>query len=160
MMLITLELQTDDVPDQSMLTLGMFCPDGIPGLADVIARYAEKRVVTPPGAWDRVFRGLNWWVRCIPAPAFMRFLREWRHVPAVNTFLDHSTRLVCTSLSDIPGVTCRVWVHDSGTSRPDARDTGGGRQRRKRRCPDGIITGGTVGSVTFLPQSSPSLKEI
>ncbi|HAT1682927.1 TPA: hypothetical protein I8Y21_003638 [Klebsiella oxytoca] len=134
MMLITLELQSYDEPGRSRLTLGTFCPDGIPELTHLMACYADRRATTPPGAWERMFRGQKWWVRCVPAPAFMGFLREWRHIPVVNAFLDRHTRLVCTSLSDIPGMHCSVWVHEAIAADTVVLMAETGRRRRKRRC--------------------------
>ncbi|HAT1684563.1 TPA: hypothetical protein I8Y21_005358 [Klebsiella oxytoca] len=133
MMLITLELQAYNEPCRSRLTLGTFCPDGIPGLADVIAAYAGKRAI-PSGDHERTFRGQRWRVRRVPAPDFMAFLREWRHAPAVNAFLSRHTRLVCTSLSRIPGMHCCAWVNVPVTTDPDATgipDTGSRRKRRR-----------------------------
>ncbi|MIE71810.1 hypothetical protein EL06_20915 [Salmonella enterica subsp. diarizonae] len=133
MMIITLELQTDDAPRQTLLTLGMFCPDGSPELVSVLTCCAEKWAVTPPDEWERTFRGQRWRVRRIPAPTFMVFLRRWRHIPEVNAFLDRHLRLVRTSLNDIPGVSCHVWVHEAAAVvvLPQLP-----RRRRRDRIPD------------------------
>ncbi|HAT1684231.1 TPA: hypothetical protein I8Y21_005008 [Klebsiella oxytoca] len=132
MMLITLELQAYHEPCRSRLTLGTFCPDGIPGLADVIAAYAGKQAI-PSGDHERTFRGQRWRVRRVPAPDFMAFLREWRHTPAVNAFLSRHTRLVCTSLSRIPGMHCCAWVHEAIVAESTVLTAETGRRRRKRR---------------------------
>ncbi|EBE3722304.1 hypothetical protein B4R02_25850 [Salmonella enterica] len=156
MMLITLELQTDDAPCQSLLTLGMFCPDGAPELVSVLACYVEKWATTPPGEWERTFRGQKWRVRRILAPAFMVFLRRWRHIPVVNAFLDRHLRLVCTSLNDIPGVSCHAWVHEANTVERIPQSPR--RRRRDRMSVSKMTPGGHESHLTpaeQIPLSSP-----
>ncbi|ECU9386458.1 hypothetical protein CKQ16_24690 [Salmonella enterica subsp. enterica serovar Newport] len=150
----------NDAPRQSLLTLGMFCPDGGTELVSVLMCYVEKWATTPPGEWERTFRGQKWRVRRIPAPAFMVFLRRWRHIPVVNAFLDRHLRMVCSSLNNIPGASCYAWVHEATSVELLPKS-----QRRRRRYRMSVLkmTQGCYESLTLAEQiqffSQPLFKE-